>query len=218
MRRPSASARPTRGVGLGLLRPLHFSSPSWPRWLQSIIAPVQALHLRSINLPRDASALEAALRPRLLPTEDWRDTHGWRENVRLLAFMRSAYLLAEPATRRLLPPAEAALAAYPQKLPSAALVRQLFERSHPDGSWPPPAAATSDAMHPNDPLPHEGSTRDASFGEVLHRCGGLVRGRGALNVWCEANGECRPRALSLLAARPIARHVIKCDGLLTRER
>ena len=80
--------------------PLHLQSARLPRVVQAIIAPVQAAHLRALEAslaPRGQLTLDAALRSRLLPTERWSDTERWRGNLRLLAWLRSMHLRAQPS-------------------------------------------------------------------------------------------------------------------------
>lgn len=177
----------------------------WPAWLAPVLAPVQALHLRQLaqRLGECDAAFEQALRPLLLPTEAWSDLASWRSSVRLLAWLRSEALARSPETRRLLPAAEAALQPADQPLPplpDAATVRRLFERSRPDGVGGTPRRAA----HGSAPLP-DGPTRGVPFVEVLHRAGGLLRGRGALNAYCERHGMYELHTTELIGA--LAAHV-----------
>ena len=195
-----------------------------------MLAPIQTLHLQLLarRLGECDEAFERAMRPVLLPNEAWADLASWRSNVRLLAWLRSESLVRSPETRRLLPAAEATLqpaerqvppllpaaeATLPAAeatlqpaerplppLPDAATVRRLFERSRPDGVGGTPRRAA----HGSAPLP-DGSTRGAPFVEVLHRAGGLLRGRGALNAYCERHGMYEVLTAEMIGA--LAAHV-----------
>ena len=194
-------------------RPLHIG---WPAWAQAILAPIQGLHLRLLSertlLPGSAADLESKLRPLLLPHEDWSDTGAWRGNTRLLAWLRSEVILRHPGTQRLLPAAEAELlpAGELPRLPDAAMVRRLFERTRPDGDVRPPArrSETGEAAREAASAATEsatGCTRHVSFAEVLHGAGGLVRGRGVLNAFCERHGFYEVLTQELVAA--LAAHI-----------
>ena len=176
----------SRALLVRCFQPLHVRPTRWPAWLQAVLAPVQAahLHLLSDQLSDDAD-FESTLRPQLLPSEDWSDVDAWRGNVRLLAWLRSEAISRHPQTLRLLPPAEEALlpAGALPVLPDAATVRRLFERSRPDGSVP--ATKRAQRQEQQGPL---GSTEGVAFSEVVHGAGGLLRGRGALNAFCERHG------------------------------
>ena len=166
-------------------RPLHIG---WPAWARAVLAPIQELHLRLLSertlIPGSGVDLERKLRPLLLPSEDWSDADAWRGNLRLLAWLRSEVILRHPQTQRLLPAAEAELLPVGELpiLPDAAMVRRLFERTRPDGA-PVRLSTMGEAASAA-----TGSTRHVSFADVLHGAGGLVRGRGALNAFCERHG------------------------------
>ena len=177
---------------------LHASAPFWPERWQLVLAPLLQLHLRSLRLPTEAAALEATVRPLLLPRERWSDTLGWRENVRLLDTLRSAYLRSRPKTSEQLAIAQTTLQNYPTELPTMSTIRTLFSRSCPDGEWPPRkqrvAAAGAERRRSEtkgttlaqvDP---QGTTAHLSLGAVLESSGALVAGRGGFNVWCERWG------------------------------
>jgi hypothetical protein len=184
---------------LSLLRPLHMSRV--PSALLPLVAPVQAAHLRFIGrqLPRDSVALERALRPLLLPREDWADVESFSHNNRFLGWLRSLYLESLASTRSRLPAVEETLA--PDALPTMAELKQTFGLTHPDGRLPMPyeqrAAARADAGPAARPA---GSTAGVDLGEVLHAAGGLVRGHGPFNVWCERHGVYEALTTELVGA------------------
>ena len=195
-------------------RPLHIG---WPAWAQAVLAPIQGLHLRLLSertlVPGCAADLESKLRPLLLPSEDWSDTGAWRGNTRLLAWLRSEVILRHPQTQRLLPAAEAELLPAGENelpiLPDAAMVRRLFERTRPDGDVRPPARrsapSTGEVAAREAASAATGCTRHVSFADVLHGAGGLVRGRGVLNAFCERHGFYEVLTQELVAA--LAAHI-----------
>ena len=195
-------------------RPLHIG---WPAWAQAVLAPIQGLHLRLLSertlVPGCAADLESKLRPLLLPSEDWSDTGAWRGNTRLLAWLRSEVILRHPQTQRLLPAAEAELLPAGENelpiLPDAAMVRRLFERTRPDGDARPlarrSAPSTGEVAAREAASAATGCTRHVSFADVLHGAGGLVRGRGVLNAFCERHGFYEVLTQELVAA--LAAHI-----------
>jgi len=162
---------------------VHVALGSLPRLAQSMLAPITHAHLDWLQPPTEADALEAVLRPALLPNEQWGDVERFRGNPRLLSWLRSAYLQSHPAVRAALPSAELALEHYPNVLPTAAEVRSAFGTSQPNGRWPPPARSNP----PPPPAPGS-STAGTSLGLILEAGGGLVAGRGAFGVWAEKQG------------------------------
>ena len=90
------------------------------------------------------SQLEARLRPTLFPTERLSDADSWSVNMRLLAWLRSAYLSSLPESQAALPAARAERSHRLQHLdsaeaPSMAAARAIFGLSHPTGSLRSPA-------------------------------------------------------------------------------
>ena len=172
-----------------LVSPLHVHTTRLPNILQAIIAPIQSSHLRLLerDTGSDPQALEAAVRPALLPNEAWSDTERWRGNLRLLAWLRDAHFRALPSTQRLLPEARAALSARLQSRsmgpPSMEEARRLLGLSHPTGAprsaclhraqaRAAAAGGTDGAAVP--PPPPMGSTVGIPLAEVLEASGGLV--------------------------------------------
>jgi hypothetical protein len=162
---------------------LQVAAHNAPAALRPLLAPLLAAHLRRISPTADADSLEAAVRPVLLPSEQWGDLERWRGNARLLAWLRSAYIASRDETRATLPAADRSLQAYPGTLPHAHQIREIFGTRQPDGAWPPPPP-----REPPPPRSPKESTAGVPLGEVLEAAGGLVAGRNALNIWMERRG------------------------------
>lgn len=178
---------------------LHLRSPRWPSFLQAVLAPVQAMHLRVLErswaASRPASAVEAELRPILFPSERVEDAATWRRNLRLVAWMRKLHIEGLPETRALLPAAERALLGRPPEAgpPTMAEVRSLFGLTHPDGRLPVSALQraidrAADGADGDDGAATAGCTRGLPWTELLQRAGGMVRARGPFHAYAERHG------------------------------
>ena len=192
-----------------LWRFLHCDPGRWSVQLQPIMRWAAGTHLRLLSARlrgADANQWEQTIRPLLLPTENWDDTLGWRKNMLLLTWLREGYLLASPSCHRLLPKAEHLLMA-PEALPSTALVRSLFEirgecskdtggrEASGDNIGGSSVDGVEDGGDDDDASDvatqgklREGCTRKVPLEDVLQQCGAHVRGRGAINAFCERAG------------------------------
>lgn len=179
------------------------------------------------------SQLEARLRPTLFPTERLSDADSWSVNMRLLAWLRSAYLSSLPESQAALPAARAERSHRLQHLdsaeaPSMAAARAIFGLSHPTGSLRSPAlsraierASRAAATASDEPGPdrRDRATQELPFGELLELCGGLVSKRGAFAACCEDSGSYELVTKELvdeLAAHIAQRATEGSDARLTR--
>ena len=130
-------------------------------------------------------------------------------NLRLLAWVRSAYFRSLPESHAALPAARAERLHRLQHLdvagpPSMAAARAMFGLSHPTGAQRtlalprarerasrPAAGSAGDpscAEQRREQRQGQRDTRPLPFGDLLELCGGLVSKRGAFAAACEENG------------------------------
>ena len=172
---------------LRALPALHFgrSSPL----VSSILAPVQAAHLRWLE-PSISATFEGSLRPVLFPSERLADADAWRTNLQLMVWLRSAYLRSHPNTQRLLPAARSALEKRPDAPISMRDARSLFGLEHPADDARPkqPALARAKARKAGYRESYDKDVSSMEFGGLLEEAGALVARRGPLSAWCEEVG------------------------------
>lgn len=201
-----------------LFDPLHLHSARLPKFVQAIVAPVQTMHLRILDThiaPGGCCTLEAAVRSALLPSEHFDDVERWRGNLRLLAWLRNAYLRTLPESQERLPAARAHIRRRLQQPqappPSLEEARALFGLAHPTGALycgrlERAITRAADGTSDHNCTGLRGSTHGVDFGTVLEASGGLIAHRGAWAAYAEEHGVYELVTRELMSALAVYLH------------